>query len=494
MNENEDKILVDLKKVPLASEREEKRTRRLKRFLIVLACLFFLVLGIFLGNLSSLSPAADIPGEKTLSGADDIEWLMEKTWLYADQYDDLKGTLEDKALYGMTNFDFDPYTSYMSAEELNSFSDSINRSYVGIGVEYSNTNDAALIVKVFRTSPAEEAGLKPGDRIIAVDGTSVKGLVNDEIRELVLGEEGTIVMITIERDNEVIDVPVVRGVIDSTVFAYTEEDYIVMELNSFGETTANEVAKYLDMYSDYHKIIIDLRYDGGGYQTSVRDISGLFIGPDEIYLRQKDANGLETVDKTLESSEKYDNIDKIVILTSSDTASAAEVLTIVLREKCDAIVVGETTYGKGVIQTNRMLSNGGALKLTTYYWYSPNGVSIDKVGIVPDYEVKMPDVFYAYYTDLEEDETYVYDMVDENVKVAQMALDYLDYDIERTDGYFDRSLEDALKLYQEKTGLEVNGILNRDTYGAIVSETRRELSSNTDKDAQLVKAKELMRD
>lgn len=489
MKDEEEKILFDLKRVPLAREREEIRDRRRRNFLVFLLCLFFLILGLLLGHL--------LPKEKSHistdhSGISEIEQIMDKYWLYGNEYDDLSSELEEKAMYGMTSFDFDPYTSYMSAEEMNTFSDSINRSYVGIGVEYANVNDAALILKVFKSSPAEKAGLEAGDRIVEIDGTSAEGLSNDDIRSLVLGEEGTIVTLKIERDGQRFDVDVTRGVVSSTVYAYIKDGVIVMELDSFGETTAEEVARYLNEYIDYDKIIIDLRYDTGGYQSAVRDISGLFIGPKEVYLRQRDVNGLEMVDVTPSGAKKYDNLKKVVVLTSRDTASAAEVLTIVLKEKCDAIIVGETTYGKGVIQTNRILKNGGVLKLTSYYWYSPNGVSIDKTGIEPDYEVKMPDIYYQYYFDMEEDETYEPDSVSESVRYAQLAMDYLGYDIERKDGYFDISFGQALISFRGEHGLSAIAVLDRDTFNAIIAETRSELSSNPEKDMQLLKALEVI--
>ena len=501
MENEENKILVDLKKKPLRSEREEIRNRRLKIFMVFMLCLFFLVAGMLAGVLISGRPGNDkessgssvsplIPSSSTPYS--EIQRVMDRYWLYGDQYEDLDKELENKALYGMTAFDFDPYTTYMSEEEMNSFSDSINGSYVGIGVEYTDINGKALIKKVFKFSPAEKAGLLAGDIISEVDGVSIIGMSTQEIKERVLGIEGTVVTLRIERGSEEFDVDVIRGVVNSTVFAYTENDYIIMELNSFGETTADECMKYLDAYPDYDKIIIDLRDDSGGYQTAVRDICGIFIGPDEVYLRQKSVDGTEAADRTLSTSRKYD-FSRIVLLTSEDTASAAEVFAIVLREKCDNVtIVGKTTYGKGVIQTNRLLSNGGVLKITTYYWYSPNGVSINKEGVHPDIEISMPEIYYQYYSDMAEDEYYEYDQIGEPVRIAELALSYLDYDVDRTDGYFSKSFEEALIRYQKDYDIDPDGILDRDTFGSIVASTRRELSNNTDKDPQFQKAKEIM--
>jgi carboxyl-terminal processing protease len=489
MEEN-NTVVYDLKKVPLRSERRERRKRRAIGLVFFLCCLLCVGLGFFIARALSSIPDK---GNNDVTAYQEIRQIMNRYWLYGDQYEDLDQELEDKALYGMTAFDFDPYTSYMSAEEMNSFSDSINGNYVGIGVEYSYVNSKALIMKVFYSSPAEKAGLQAGDAIIGIDGTDVSGLDTEGIRELVLGEEGTDVILTIERGTEVFDVPVTRGVVNSTVFAYAQDRYIFMELNSFGASTCEECIKYLDAYPDKDRIIIDLRGNGGGYQGSVRDICGLFIGPDQVYLRQKGIDGVESVDVTPKDSRYFENLKKIVLLVSKDTASAAEVFTIALKEKCpDVTIVGETTYGKGVIQTNRILRNGGVLKLTSYYWYSPNGVSIDKTGIEPDVEVLMPDIYYQTYFEMDDDETYEYDSVSNTVLVTQKALDYLGYEVERSDGYFDRSLADALRTYKADRGLPEDEILDQQTFNSIVSETRRELSNNREKDTQFQKALEII--
>ena len=479
-----------MKRVPLASERAEIRSRRRKRFLVFLLCLLSLMAGIFADRVYTLAN----PVQKKESNIyEQIKSIMGHTWLYSDLYEDLDKELEDKALYGMTAFDFDPYTTYMSDEEMNSFTDSINGNYVGIGVEYTNFNGKAMIVKVFYSSPAEKAGLQAGDAILKVDGIDIVDADTEQIRSLVLGIEGTEVVLTIERGTEVFDVTVIRGVVNSTVFAYKKDDLIVMELNSFGSTTCEECIKYLDNFAGAGKIIVDLRGNGGGYQGSVRDICGLFIGPDEVYLRQRGVDGKETSDYTPSDSKHYD-FDKIVLLVNGDTASAAEVFTIAVKERCENVtIIGEKTFGKGVIQTNRVLNNGGVLKLTSYYWYSPDGVSIHEEGIAPDIEVKMPDIYYESYYDLEEDEAYEFDSVSDSAKVTQKALQYLGYDIERTDGYFDASLRDALISYQAEHSLKADGILDQTTFSSIISETSRELSINDEKDTQLQKALEVVR-
>ncbi|MBR4420961.1 MAG: PDZ domain-containing protein [Erysipelotrichaceae bacterium] len=489
--EDNNEYYFDLQKVPLKSEREEKKKKRWKILFVFFLCLFCFVTGILSGYLilKKVHPTYQADAKNVMG---EIEYLMDHYWLYSKDYDDLTKELEDKALYGMTDFDYDPYTSYMSAAEMDQFSTSINMNYVGIGVEYSYINDIALIKKVFKNSPAEQAGIEAGDIIKMIDGVPLEGMTTDDIRERVIGEEGTEVVISVLRGAEVLDIPIIRGPVDSTVYAYRENDYVVLELNSFGVDSGSRCMTYLDECTDLSKIIIDLRDNSGGYQSSVKEISGLFIGNEQVYLRQKDAKGLETVDVT-SCKKTYDNFKEIVVLINENTASAAEVLAICLKEQHpDVTLVGVTTYGKGVIQTNRVLNNDGVLKMTAYYWYSPNGASIHGTGVTPDVEVRMPEIYYEYYYALAEDESYDYDSVSSVVKTAQLALAYLDYDLDRTDGYFDQRFADALKAFKAANGMPQDSLLDARTFEVIISEVNRQMANNPDKDVQMKKAKEIL--
>ena len=487
----EEKYYFDLQKVPLKTEREEKRQNRKRLFLTFLIALFCLIAGVGIGFIlfkyvhpSYKADASNVMGE--------IEYDMSNYWLYSSEHDDMIQEMEDKAFYGMTSFAEDPYTSYMSVEEMDAFSTGINMNYVGIGVEYSNIDDVAIVKKVFKKSPAEKAGILPGDIIISVDGKLIKGLSTSEIKELVVGKEGTRVLIKVNRSGEEKDIMCIRGQIDSTIYAYTENDYVVMELNSFGVTTASECVKYLDEYQHLNKIIIDIRDNTGGYQNSVREVCGLFIGNDQVYLLQKDVKGVITEDHT-SAKKHYDNFKDIVIITNSNTASAAEVFALCLKEVHPGVrLLGTTTFGKGVIQTNRPLNNGGILKMTQYYWLSPNGTSIDNEGIKPDIEVKQADIAYEHYYQMQEGESLGFDSVSEYTRIAQLSLEYLDYNISRTDGYFDKGFEEALLKYKQDYDLGSDALLDDKTYKSIVSSVIRELSINPEKDYQLVKAKEII--
>ena len=130
--------------------------------------------------------------------------------------------------------------------------------------------------------------------------------------------------------------------------------------------------------------------------------------------------------------------------------------------------------------------------MTSYYWYSPNGTSIHGMGIVPDVEVRMPEIYYQLYYALEENETYEIDSVSETVKLVQQSLEYLDYPIDRTDGYFDQNLAECLREYKSAKGLNDDAVLDAETFEAIVSDVSREIATNPDKDLQMIKAKEIL--
>lgn len=490
-DKNNDSVFLNLEKVPLKSEREEKKKHKRHILITILLCIFFLIAGIFGGFVVSyyVHPFNIADTQNTFG---EIEAMLQKYWIYSSNYDDLQTTLEDKAFYGMTEFEEDPYTSYMSQEELQSFATRINMDYVGIGVQYSMQNNMAVIERVFANSPAEKAGFNVGDIIEKIDGISIDGLSTEDVKAMVLGEPQTKVVITVCRGGKDIDITAIRDSIDSSIYCYTQDDYVVMELSSFGSTTAKETMNYLNMLTDYEKIIIDVRNNSGGYQTSVKELAGLFIGNNKVYLRQRDVNGNEISDVT--SCERtYDNFKKIVILVNNGTASAAEVFAICLKEQLPEKVtlVGDTTYGKGVIQSTHYLQSGGVLKFTSFEWLSPNGVSIHKVGIVPDEQVRQPDISYEYYIDMKEDEKYEYDSVSDATRLAQMSLDLLGYEVDRTDGYFDQSFSEAIRQYKTDKGFLEDSILDFQTYEAIVSDVIFNLNQ-FENDYQLKKAIEIL--
>ena len=483
-----EKVIFKLKKQPLSSEIKERQEKNRRLIIMAILCLCFLVLGLLVGiairNSQGVEESVDVDYAKWKS----IRNLMDNYWLYGNEYEDLDGELSDRAYYGMTTFLEDPYTSYMSEEDYMAFADDINMSFVGLGINYEQHDGVSTVVRVFKDSPAELAGMLPGDIIRKIDGVDIYGFTTDEVEDLALGEEGSMVDVEVERNGELINLRVIRSSIDNTVYAYAENDYVVLEINSFGDNTYNECIHYLDEYQDYSSLIIDLRSNGGGYQNAVQDVATLFLGWDVLVMLQEFKDGHQEEYYTT-GSVYYDNFEEIVILVDGNTASAAEVLTIALKEQHpNTTIIGTPTYGKGVVQSTYFLADMSALKITSSKWLSPSGQWIDGEGIVPDIEVYLDDVLYDSYGMMEEDEVYAYDSVSAYTKFAQDALRFLDYDVKRNDGYFDSTMQEELTLYQSAKGLEVSGELDYHTYNSLVSSVIYEWANNPEKDVQMLAA------
>lgn len=488
----EEKVRIKLHKELLASERQELKDKRRKRFLIGLLCFLFLIAGVIGGFvISGLLKGTSVAAFKQ-NKYEKLVAYFDAIWLYKDEYPDLQQTMEEKGFYGMTDFEEDPYTTYMSKEEIDEFTSSINMNFVGIGAQYAHGGGIDIITHVFEDSPAEKGGLQAGDILFAVDDQSIAGLTSDEIKGLITGQEGTNVKLSVKREGHQVDLIITRAPITYTAFAKAIDDVVILNIMSFGDSTCLECIKSLNEFKDYSKLIIDLRDNSGGYQEAVQEVAGLFLGYDEVVLNETDNSGVTKSYKTV-CKHYFDNFKEIVIVTNKNTASAAEVLTIALKEKHkNAIQIGETTYGKGVVQSSFYLEDGSAVKITSSYWTSPNGVSINGIGVVPDEEVKLADVLYQSTYSFKENDEFKIDSVSTYVLIAQESLAYLDYDVNRQDGYFDASLKKAIEAYQSNHNLTVTSTLNQETYDALISSVILTYNTVIEKDAQLSRALEML--
>ena len=485
-----------LKKQPLASEREEIKNKKHHRNALILSIIVFLLVGFLAGFVYGVgrNSGAFVIGSQDTNAvkSEMINEYFKEAWLYGDDYENLSETMSEQAFHGMTFFKDDPYTTYQSNKEMNDFASAINMNFVGIGVSYTMSDDVPTITRVFKDAPAEKAGLMPGDVLIAVDGKNLEGLTTEEIKELVIGKEDTLVKVSVNRQGQELVFDIFRGPVDSTVYGYELDGIPVLNIMSFGEKTHDECIKYLDGFTESDRLIIDLRDNSGGYQTAVEDIAGLFLPKDSLVMRVVDKHDDEVV-SYVRGKKFYDNFEEIAILINGNTASAAEVLTMSLVEQHpNAYTVGETSYGKGVVQTTIPLFDGSALKLTTSKWLSPKGVWINGVGIAPDFEVLKHPALYETYWAMEDGEEYAVDSVSEFVRLASLGLDYLDYPVEREDGYFDESLAIAIEMFQNDHHAAVTGVLDKETYRMIVSAITKTYAMDVDKDVQMQTALDII--
>lgn len=289
----------------------------------------------------------------------------------------------------------DRYAAYYTPEELASFLDETNGSYCGIGALVSQdvTTGICTIIRVFEDSPAEKAGILPGDMIYKVDGTEVTGMdLTLIVNNYVKGKEGTDVAITVyrEEEDEYVDLTVTRSPIDvqtvSGKMLDGEIGYIsVME---FDKVTGSQfTGKIEELQSQgMKKLIVDLRDNPGGELTTVVSMVDYIVEDGGRILTVKDKKEKEEVYK---AEDGYSLDLPMVVLVNGNSASAAEVFTGAMKDYKAATIVGTKTFGKGIVQTLFPLSDGSAVKLTTNHYYTPNGHDIHEKGIEPDIEVEL---------------------------------------------------------------------------------------------------------
>lgn len=333
----------------------------------------------------------------TLAKEDDISTKLSAYRGIIDKYylgevDDNK--LEEGAIKGYIEGLDDPYTEYISKDEMQEYMQDTMGNYVGIGI-YMVLDEELGKIKVLspmENSPAEKAGIQPGDIIIAVDGENYTKDEMSKMSDKIKGEEGTTVKLQIKRGEETLEFEIKRESIKvNPVNGKVINGNIgYIQFSSFDETTAQDFkAKYEELEKQNIKsLIIDLRNNGGGLVSQATEIADYIIEKDKPILYEVDKNGKETVI----SSENDPIIDMpIVILTNENTASASEILAGALKDYEKAKTVGTKTYGKGVIQEILTMTDGSGLKITTEEYQTPNHNKIQKVGIEPDVTIELPE-------------------------------------------------------------------------------------------------------
>lgn len=376
---------------------KERKNRIYKIIMIVAIAVFltFMVTSIslytyFLNNPISIT-------SKSSSSSKDIAGTLQKYKEIIDKYylgevDEEK--LKEGAIKGYIEGLGDPYTEYISVDEMEDYLSDTMGNFVGIGIYMvKNTEKGKIqVLAPIKGSPAEKAGIQAGDLILTVDGVDYSADEMTIASNKIKGEEGTTVTIEVLRGTETkkyelkrekVKVNQVEGKVLSNNIGY-------INFTSFDETTADDFkAKFEELNKQGIKsLIIDLRNNGGGIVDQALQIADYVADKDSVLLYEVDKNNKETVKKA-----KTDPIINmpIIILTNENTASASEILAGALKDLGKAKTVGTTTYGKGVIQQILKLSDGSGLKVTIEEYQTPNRSKIHKIGIAPDEEVKLPD-------------------------------------------------------------------------------------------------------
>ena len=319
--------------------------------------------------------------------------IAKQDFLYdADESKMLEGALEGtlKALG-------DPYTQFMSKEEFSALMQDTEGTYEGIGVYVTASDDnKILIVSPIEDTPAEKAGLKTGDKIVRINGTEYTADKMDQAVNIMKGEPGTSITLTIQRENadgnhDVSDVIVNREKIKiKTVKPSMLEDEIgYIRITTFDMQTAEDFkAAYKDLKDQGMKsLVIDLRYNPGGIIDGTVDISDMFLG-----------EGTVTYTKTKSGEVEYFKSDAnaedipIALLINEGSASASEIMAGAMKDTGRATLIGTKTFGKGIVQRVQRFGNDGeGIKMTVSEYFTPNGINIHGIGIEPDIEIVLPE-------------------------------------------------------------------------------------------------------
>lgn len=407
---------------------------------------------------------------------------------YFKEVDEKK--LVNGAIDGMLQSLDDPYSDYMNEEEASSFHESISSSFEGIGAEIQEKDGYIIIVSPLKGSPAEKAGLKPNDKVVSVDGKNIQGMGSTEAVLLIRGEKGTTVKLVVQRPgvSEPLNFSIVRDTIPiETVYGEMVTDTIAkVQITTFSENTSTELITILnDLQAKGMKgLVLDLRQNPGGLLNQAVAISSLFVPEGKVLFKVEDRDGnIEEV-----KSEQKENPDiPLVVIIDKGSASASEILAGAVSESANVPLVGEKSFGKGTVQRAQDFSDGSNMKYTTEKWLTPEGNWIHEKGIVPDYEVAMPE--YANISYIDPEQELKLSVASNQVKAAQQMLKALGIDPGREDGYFDEATQKAVIEFQKQQKMEQTGILKGESTILLMEKLRELLKAN---DPQVQKAVELL--
>ncbi len=312
--------------------------------------------------------------------------------------------LTNAAVKGMIEELGDPYSMYLDSYSTDSFTESVDGRYVGIGVSVLWEEDYFKIVSVNADGPADKAGILENDIILAVDGKDCNGITTTELTKLIRGKNHTSVLLKIKREDKELEITVKREYIDIQVVHNKVFDgkigYISMDMfasnsyEQFQEALQKLEKKKID------SLIIDLRSNPGGHLYQVKKILDLFLPRKTILYRIEEKGKISKIYSSTKESRNY----PIVVLINKSSASASEVLAVSLQENYpDCKIVGVNSYGKGTVQKSQTLSTGTSIKYTIERWLSPSAIDINGVGVTPDVYVEQSSDYYKDY--LEEHDT-----------------------------------------------------------------------------------------
>lgn len=355
-------------------------------------------------TISSLFSASSSSDDKLAKSLKNIKSILKK--YYLNDIDEDKAI--DGAIEGYVSSLGDQYTEYIPKDEMEDYTQNLMGNYVGIGIYMSqNTKDNTIVVLTpIKYSPAEEAGILPGDIIKKINDVEYTGENMTAAANNIKGAEGTKVKLEIQRGQEIKTFEITRKKITTNPVIAEKLDNNIgyLEVTSFDENTAeNFKSKYEELKAQgIDSLIIDLRNNGGGLVEEALKIADYIVPKGKELLVTVDKDGKEKIEKSKEDV----FIDMpIVVLVNKNSASSSEILAGALKDLNEATIVGTTTYGKGVIQQFLTLRDGSGLKVTVEEYYTPNRTKINGVGIEPNEKIELPETITNPLTVERKDDT-----------------------------------------------------------------------------------------
>ncbi len=320
---------------------------------------------------------------------------------YVDEIDQAEAI--DAAINGVLQ-SLDPYSAYMNPEVFKESSDETSGEFGGLGIEVSMEAGVVKVITPIDDTPAAKAGVKAGDYIVQIDGEQVQGKTLMEAVNLMRGPVGSPIEITIRRKGlkKAKIIKIIREIIEvrSVVSKQIQNKVGYLRLRAFNENSGAQLKKEISQIEKNKKTvgyILDLRNNPGGLLSQAIKISDFFLNDGEIV----STNGRKTKENRKFFAKKGDKINgkPLIVLINNGSASASEIVAGALQDQKRAVLLGETTYGKGSVQSIIPLKNRGAIRLTVSKYYLPSGKSISEVGVIPDIKVEEEGDDFSINTD-----------------------------------------------------------------------------------------------
>ena len=384
------------KKIDIDSDNKNKERELYTSKEVIIVMIFSIGIGILMcfGGISIIT------GKNYLAVTKDLKKVVDTYYAIVDNYyGELdRDKLIDGAVEGMISSVGDTFTSYSDTDSTSSFDETINGSYEGIGCTVATLEDGTIsVIDMFEDSPSYKAGLKVGDIILKVDGESYEGKNSNDISDYIKNSGKSKVVLTVKRDNEEkdisinlskVEIPHVSGKVieqDSKKIGY-------IKISLFASNSYKQFKNKLDELekSNIDDLIIDVRDNSGGYLSSVTDICNLFLDKGKVIYQLEDSKGKVKKKDTTKEKRKYD----IVVLINGGSASASEILASAIKESYGGDIVGTNSYGKGTVQQTKKLLDGSMIKYTTQKWLTPDGNSINGVGVTPTKVVELNEEYF----------------------------------------------------------------------------------------------------